>query len=329
MENCSAPADPISAQAPSLLETVRGHPSDLSRRSWQSRPATGEWRTRVCRLETAADQTPLCRVVGLPQAPRLSPANSTVYVRFARASARSAASTTCRPRSGSGSGNRRARRRADRTAGTAGRSTSTDSVASIAARATAPIAPATSVRTARRWAPCWSRRCAAVRCRRRCTAPRDRTARAARPAKTRRIQSTRSRSAGASRPRAPSTTRAAASRSDGPGRDDDAASGVGRRAPRPLGKRALRPAPKRVAGADVHDDEPIGRRHTGAREPSGDARGRRGIDGHLHRDRARGSGGAMPSGVSRSHWFSTAWRGRSSRGRATRDRVHPARPATS
>ena len=85
-----------------------------------------------------------------------------------------------------------------------------------------------------------------------------------------------------------------------------------------------RPAPERIAGADVDDDQ-RDRRRSRRRAP-GDRRQPR----PLPRRRpspignADGSGGAMPSGASRSHWFSTEWRGRSSRGRATRTRIHPA-----
>ena len=89
---------------------------------------------------------------------------------------------------------------------------------------------------------------------------------------------------------------------------------------RDVGEVLRRPAPERIAGADVDDDDrrAIRRRRRLARRASTDRRRLR-ILRHLDRVARRDPRRAMPSGVSRSHWFSTEWRG------GTSDRVHGTR----
>ena len=103
------------------------------------------------------------------------------------------------------------------------------------------------------------------------------------------------------------------------GGHDDAACGVGAcQAGRHRRKRRKRPAPKRVAGADVNHDR--ARRAVRCRRRARRSSTRALASGSIgiSTGSASGEGAGMPSAVSRSHWFSTECRRRSSRGRATR-----------
>ena len=219
-----------------------------------------------------------------------------------------------RAQSASGSGNRRARRRADRRAGTrAGRHRPTRS--SAAACATAPNAPATSVHTA----PTIGMALVAAMWSGPLSPPMNSAARStsARSSASEHspIEHTLSRAAGASRCRARSMTRAAASRSDGPDTTITRTS-----------------AWRDTSVATMSANESCGQRRNGfpaltctttrrsvSRSPAAWSRAETAAAARGSTGISTGSvsalGGGTSIGVRRSHWFSTAWRGRSSRGR--------------
>ena len=84
-----------------------------------------------------------------------------------------------------------------------------------------------------------------------------------------------------------------------------------------------RPSPERRTRADVDDDEARGRLER--RRPPSRSSTRRPASppATISTGSAAGSGAPMPSGASRSNWFWTEWRGRSSRGRLHALGVHP------
>ena len=184
----------------------------------------------------------------------------------------------------------------------------------IADRATASIAPPASAQAARRSACASWPRCAAVRCRHQCTPPRGWQGREVRRRRTghrRRTRRQRPR-----RWRACSAIACAASTSDGPDvtmkrRDvaprefhDERRKGIGR------------PAAKRVAGADVQDDERV----RAALTPAVASRARRARSppvSSISTPSRAGSPASMPSGASRSHCLRTECLGPRSAGRGT------------
>ena len=91
------------------------------------------------------------------------------------------------------------------------------------------------------------------------------------------------------------------------------------------------PAPERIAGADMNDDELVSRGD--ARMPSQtvcDAAPRPATSGAISTESCRRirlcRRATRRIASSRSHWFTTECRGRSSRGRAHRSRIHPRPP---
>ena len=86
----------------------------------------------------------------------------------------------------------------------------------------------------------------------------------------------------------------------------------------PVRRTPLGPPPERIAGAHVDDDDARSAGTPSAAQPLSMPRARR-IDRHLHAidRRIRRAGKRRVDRGSRSHWFSTECRARSSRGRCT------------
>ena len=188
-----------------------------------------------------------------------------------------------RARATSGTGSRRARTSADRTAGTAGRRPRPTSLDHCGARHGAERTGSVGPYSADDRDTCSSRRCAAVRCRRRCRAPPDPRARAVRRARTRRRRGRDRRPPGSSSARARSITSAAAARSEGPEVTMTRRRCVAARDQRDERREGLeRPAPERVARAHVNDDHADRRRgRPRASRRAATASAARGSDRHL------------------------------------------------
>ena len=186
-------------------------------------------------------------------------------------------------RSASGSENRRARRRAARTAGTAGRRRA-PTRSGCADRARAPTAPRASGRRSRRPASSSSTRCAAVRCRHRRTgrsarsrraAPQDPHLRSRAPGARAQGPSCLPRGGGDAIGRRP--IRRARAEDDAPAIVTGGESGHERR------ERRLGPAPERVARAHVDDRHLVPMIHARGAQPLGDARIGNLVERHLGR----------------------------------------------
>ncbi len=162
--------------------------------------------------------------------------------------------------------------------------------------------------------------------------PRNRLARAIRPrsSPSPRSQATAMAPASTPRPSASAPHLLGPRRLRRTGREDDTTIRLSGREPgRDVGERRFRPPPELVAGADVDDDELVGRARCRARGTA--VRPGAGPPGPRTSRPGRSPASARPSSGSsawaRSHWFSTEWRWRWPRGLGTRVVYIQPRPA--
>ena len=176
--------------------------------------------------------------------------------------------------------------------------------------ARAPSARAASGHTAPLPAPAWFRQCAAARCRRRCRARRARPAHAV-PARS----NSPHRAIRDARPEGSCCCASRAASSAAPARSaltSARRSGTGRPAPARAATAAKRFAGQRRNGLPALTCMTTTALRGRCRSTEARVHARADVRalGHLDADRSVRSGGSMPSAASRSHWFSTEWRGR-------------------